>query len=90
MLRIFGYAFLFFIAQIVFLIMFVAIGIAFDIRDTPLDSFILYIYLWPLMLLSPIRGGSHGGELFFAPFAATIYALLFGIGMNAWRKSRSL
>jgi hypothetical protein len=88
MFRILGYAFLFFIAQILLLILWVWLAIALDIKETPFDIVILYLYLWPLMILGT-PSGSHGGELFFAPVAAIIYALIFGFLMNAWRNSQS-
>jgi len=89
MFRILGYGFLFFVAQIVFLILWVWLNIALHPTKLPFESLILYLYLWPLMIVSPTGTGSHGGELFFAPVAAIIYSLIFGIVVNAWRNSKS-
>ena len=73
-------------SQIVFLILFIVGMIVLDVRNPGrFSGAILDAYLWPLLIL-PRTGGSHGGEMFFMPFTALFYSLLFSIFMIYFKR----
>ena len=78
--KFFGLAF---VTQIVFLIL--SFFLFLDNNFSGLNYAIAEFYLWPLSLL-PQQGGSHGGELFFTPFTAIFYSIIFGILMVYFKR----
>ena len=92
MIRLFGYFLLYaglaFVAQIAFLFCLLALLLFLDLGGGGiLTPILFYSYCWPLLLLPPSEGGSHGGEIFIAPVAAFLYSLIFSLILVLWRRS---
>jgi hypothetical protein len=86
-LRFVKYSVIALLVQWALIVLYIWLSFALDRRDVYwFEEPLLWAYLWPLLVLP--RGHSHGGEFFFMPITAILYAGIFGVVMAIRKRPR--